>query len=340
MKKRICYLLTAALTMTFFGTSQAFAAEQTYNFAASYTQDSYRIGKSSNLDVSVDTEFAGEPVLKFQLNTEVQYGKDISVDFYGPDVNGQQLSIGSQYAVIDYYWHSPEPDSALATLSTYFQVNNYYDADGKKLDVGSSGFQKRENGINANEWAPMILPLTDEKSAMVRENNPGGYYGTFRLYPVYQGARNAMSTKDILYMKDVTFYSERPSNRVYSPKVEFDGGILKATARLYQFQDAQKGAVAVLAQFDEGGKLIQCKIKEYTADQLVQNAFNDISLTMQYGISGSKTAKLMIVNSLDLLEPLCSAAAASYSSPSAYGNDNELAYPDWFTAVQTAMITD
>lgn len=300
---------------------------------------------SSTMTATIDTTFVpGEKLLKLTTNEGAADNTKIRFDFNGYDSNGNRISIDKKYVVIDYYYKTTTGN--LTGKTSQFQLSNfiYIDENGKEQylknfdsGVASSGFISTETTIKANEWAPMLVVLerdvanSDNDLNGWRTKYPNALYKDAMLYPYYSSKDKTvtMSADDELYIGEITYYTDKPSGAVYGQTLSCDNGVLKGSARLFQFKNAAKGCVMVIAQYDKDGNVIVCDGKQYTANELTENAFNDISIECSYDITKDFDAKLFIFNDLDSIEPLCDAVSASYTAPIISTVDNELSFANF-----------
>ncbi|MBO5059512.1 MAG: hypothetical protein J6C82_01180 [Clostridia bacterium] len=331
MKKFYATIAAVALTATC--TAQAFASTQVLDI----TKDGNWYA-GNNMNVEVDTNFVeGKSLLKLTRPESATDATTIYFSWNGFDNNGEFPSIDNKYAIMDYYYKTQNGN--LTGNKSTFQVDKFKQiTDGAETDPGlnSSGFiSNTETAICANEWAPILIPLNNSKLEGYRSTYSGIKYYTTRCYP---SRAAVMSTDDALYIGNITYYTEKPSNAVYNPSLTYDNSVLSGSARLYQFSDAAKGCAMILAQYDDAGNLTGCSIKEYTAAELTAGAFNDISISMSYVISEDNNAKMFIWDGISDIAPLCESVSASYEAPITYGTDNELSYDSF--GISGAVVTE
>ena len=326
--KKITAVLTLIVAMSTGIIASAYAPDQVYNFA-----DSIDNIATWAMTPTVDTSFTGEKLMKLAPQSTEAVGKEYVFTFSGNDVNNNPLSIQNTYLVVDYYWQSSQ--TAASGVTTHTQINTYADGLGNSVGTTGNSLFGRENGIVLNKWAPMVINLNKaSNTTSIRATYPKGAYKTIRIYPAYSSSKKTVGANDVLYFKQAKFYKSMPHNLVYDTNVEFKNGKVTATAQLYQLKGATKGATAILALYDsESDRMIDCKVAPYHTISLTENAFNDISLSMDYDTTKDQYAKLMFFQDFASLMPICESVKADYIAPMVYGNDNELEYPDWFSPV-------
>ena len=318
MKKKIISAVTAALMCL---STAANAAEY-------QRMDLTADGNWASSEMVRET-LGGQTVFKLSGNSQT-LGSKLYVTFNGFDISGKRISVDKKYMVVHYLLKNNAGESLLEGKRPFFQVDNFYKTeDGKDVQVKtasgnvSSGFITGSTAFVKDEWAPLMVNLERDSINEIRSDNPDAWYKTLRMYPAYDTAANTMSDDDTVYMKYVDFYTEQPSNAVYSPSVSIENGVISGKARLYHFAGAQEGCVMMLARYDSDGNLSGCEVKEIAPSEL-SDGFNDISIEKEYDASKDADVKMFIWDSLTGMNALCDTVSAEYDAP--ISGDNEVSY--------------
>lgn len=144
------------------------------------------------------------------------------------DKDGKHIPVATaNYIIIDYYYYSPDAEPALEGNRMQWIQGRIVPEDNLSdiIEFGWSSGTFSRNGMVANKWDQLIIPLGEKvQSIKDRYNDKTYYLHQMKLFPLEKD----MGKEDVLYISDITIQSWDP---------EGESGISDRKVRFYNHEN-------------------------------------------------------------------------------------------------------